>query len=141
MAEGFELQSTRRESREAFQLTKDTKAERDCEKTAFQAEKEGLLHDLKQAQVAKVKAEKKASDFITKLQKEVQVFKHLKYEQGYKYRAQGKALRYPLKVGISREDQGASESLASDAPCIYCDNRGSSKPSCWRSHRSSSSKS
>ena len=78
--------------------------------------KEGLLRDLKQAQVAKVEAEKKVGDFIVKVQKEVQVFKRLKYKQGYKDQPQGKALRYPLQLSGFRGDQGASRSLASDAP-------------------------
>ena len=66
------------------QLAEDAKAECDREKAALQAEKKNLLHDLRQAHVYKVEAEKKAGDFLAKVQKEVQVYKHLKYEQEYK---------------------------------------------------------
>ena len=45
-------------------------AERNRERVAFQVKKEGLLRDLKQAQADKVEAEKKASDFKVKVQKE-----------------------------------------------------------------------
>jgi len=79
-----ELQSTQRELGKARQLAEDAKAERNRERAAFQAKNEGMLRDLKQAQVDKVEAEKKAGDFIAKVQKEVQVYKRLKYEQGYK---------------------------------------------------------
>ena len=71
---------------------------------------------MKQAHADKAKAEKKASDFMVKVQKEVQVCKLLKYKKGYKDRAQGKAPRNPLEVSVSRGDQSASRSLASDAP-------------------------
>ena len=64
----------------ARQLAEDAKVERDRETAIFHDEKEGLLRDLKQAQVDKVETEKKAVDFITKVLKEVQVYKRLKYE-------------------------------------------------------------
>jgi len=57
----------------------------------------------------------KAGDFIANLLKEVQVYKHLKYKQGYMDRVQRKAPRYPLEASVSRGDQNASRSLASDA--------------------------
>ena len=79
-----ELQSTRRELREACQLAKVTKAERDSERAAFQIEKEGLLRDLKQAQIDKIEAEKNAGEFKVKVRKEIQVYKSLNFEQGYK---------------------------------------------------------
>ena len=44
------------------------------------------------------------------------MYKRLKYEQGYKDRAQGKAPRYPVEVNVFREDQSVSGSLPSDAP-------------------------
>ena len=69
---------------EARQLAEDAKVERDRERAIFHDEKEGLLRDLKQAQVDKIETEKKAGDFIAKVQKKVQVYKHLKYEQGEK---------------------------------------------------------
>ena len=63
---------------------------------------------MKQARVNKVDAKKKAIDFIVKVQKEVQVYNFLKYEQGYKNQVQGKAQNYPLEVSVSRRDQSAS---------------------------------
>ena len=98
-----------------------TKTEYDRERAAFQAKKEGLLRDLKQAQADKVETEKKASDFKAKVQKEIQVYKRLKYEQGYKDRAQGKVPRHPLEVNVSRGDQSASGSLIYDAPLSTID--------------------
>ena len=107
------LQFTQSELGEARHLTKDAKTECDRERATFQAEQESLLCDLKQAQVDKVETEK-AGYFMAKVQKEVQVYKRLKYEQGYKDRAQGKSPRYPLEVSISRGYQSVYGSLASD---------------------------
>jgi len=56
---------------------------------------------LKQVQVDKVEVEK-ACDFIAKMQKKLQVYKSLKYEQEYKDWVKGKAPRYPLEVSLSR---------------------------------------
>ena len=39
-----------------------------------------MLRDFKQAQADKVEAEKKADDFKVKVQKEIPVYKRLKYE-------------------------------------------------------------
>jgi len=58
---------------EACQLAEDAKADHDREKATLQAENEGLLFDLNQVQVGKVEAEKKAGDFIAKVQKEVRI--------------------------------------------------------------------
>ena len=63
--------------------------ERDSKKAAFRVKKKGLLRDLKQAQAEKVEA-KKAGDFKAKVQKEIQVYKRLKYEQEYKDRLKEK---------------------------------------------------
>ena len=85
-----------------------TKVERDRERAAFQVKNKGSLRDLKQAQGKKAEVEKKAGDFKPKVQKEIQVYKRLKYEQGYKDQVQEKVPRYPLEVKVSRRDQSAS---------------------------------
>ena len=87
-----------------------TKAERDRERAAFQVKKEGLLRNQKQAQADKVEGEKKVGNFKVKVQKEIQVYKRLKYEQGYEDQAQEKTARNPLEVNVSRGDQSASGS-------------------------------
>jgi len=75
-----ELQSTWKELEEARRLVADAQAKRDRERVAFQIEKEGLLHDLNQAHAGEVEAGKKDADLKAKIQKEIQVFKRLKYE-------------------------------------------------------------
>jgi len=49
------------------------------------------------------------------LQKEVKVFKLIKYRDGYNDGAQGKPLRYPLGVKSLRTDQGTIEVLVPHA--------------------------
>jgi len=78
-------------------LAKDTQANRDHEKEAFQAEKEDLLCYLEQV---RAEANKKIIELKDQVREEVSLFKHVKYEQGYIDWAQGKPLRYPLEGDI-----------------------------------------
>ena len=110
-----ELQSVLKKLSAVCQLVEDAKAERNCERIAFQDEKEGLFRLLKQALADKAEAEKEAGNVVERVQKEVWVVKLIKY-RGVYGRAQGKAPRYPLEIRISRGDQCTSASLVSDAP-------------------------
>ena len=57
-----ELQSTREELKKTCRLVEGTKAEPDHERVAFHIEKEGLPHDLNQAQAGKLEADKEIAD-------------------------------------------------------------------------------
>ena len=59
-------------------LAEGGKAELDRERIVFQG-KDGLLCELEQALVHKAKAEKQADKDMARLQKEVKVFKFIKY--------------------------------------------------------------
>jgi len=71
---------------------------------------------LQQALADKEKTKKQADEDVARLQKEVKIFKLMKYRDGYNDGMQGNPLRYPLGVGILRADQGSMEVLASHAP-------------------------
>jgi len=111
-----ELQSTWEELDKARRLVERAEVERNREMVAFQIKKEGLLRDLNQAQAGEVEADKKIVDLKAQVQKEIHLFKRVKYEQGYMDRAQGKPPRYPLEADVVRVDQVESEPLVSDVP-------------------------
>ena len=67
----------------ACQLAKDAQAERNCESMTFQIEKEVFLRVLNQAQAGTVEANKQIVDLKALLQKEIHLFKHVKYKHGY----------------------------------------------------------
>ena len=64
-------------------------------------EKECLLRDLNQAHASEVEANKQITDLEALVQKEIHLFKRVKYEQGYADRAQGKPPRYPLEAYVA----------------------------------------
>ena len=90
---------------EAHLLAKDTQAEWDREKKAFQAEKEGFLRDLEQARAGEVDAKRKIAELEDQAREEIYMFKLVKYEQGYRDWAQEKPSRYPLEVDVAKGDQ------------------------------------
>ena len=55
---------------------------------------------------------------IVRLQKEVKVFKLMKYRDGYNDGVQGKSPRYYLDVGSLHVDQGMMKVLASHTPSM-----------------------
>ena len=117
LEKGSELQSALKELSAVRQLIEDAKAEHDCERIAFQDEKEDWFHQLEQALAGKAEAEE-AGDVVARVQKEVWIFKLMKYKEGYKDGAQGKASRYPFEIRISCGYQGTLTSLASDATSL-----------------------
>ena len=86
-------------------MAKGAQADRDHEKKAFQPEKEGLLHDLKQARANEVEASRKIVELEDQGREDVSLFKPVKYEQSYRNRAQRKSLRYPLEDDVVEGDQ------------------------------------
>ena len=55
------------------------KAELDRERSVFQSEKDGLLRELEQALAVKAEPEKQADEDVARLEREVKVFKLIKY--------------------------------------------------------------
>jgi len=49
-------------------MAEDAQAERERERKAFQLEKEGLLHELQQAQAGEIEADKKIADLKDRVQ-------------------------------------------------------------------------
>ena len=60
------------------------------------------MPELKQALADKAEAEKQVDEDMARLQKEIKVFKFMKYRDGYSDGAQGKSLGYPLEAGSLR---------------------------------------
>ena len=97
-----ELQATSQRLEAANRLAKGIKTELDYERSVFQSEKDGLLCELEQALADKAEVEKQVDEDVVRLQKEVNVFKFIKYRDGYNDGAQDKPPRYPLRAGILR---------------------------------------
>jgi len=70
---------------------------------------------LELALAEKEEIEKQAGEDVARLQKEVKVFKLMRYRDEYNDGVQGKPLRYPLDAGSLHADQGTIEVLASHA--------------------------
>jgi len=72
------------------------KVELEPERVTSQKEMDEFRRDLEQALAERDEAEKQADDDMEKLQNDLQLFKVMKYKEGYRDSAQGKSLRYPL---------------------------------------------
>jgi len=71
-------------------------AELEQKRATSQEGMDGLWRDLEQALAERDEVENQADDDIERLQNDVQLFKDMKYKEGYHDGAQGKLVRYPL---------------------------------------------
>ena len=102
----------------ANRQAEDAKAEFDCVKNVFQSEKDGLWRELEQTLAEKEETEKQADEDVARLQKEVKVFKLMKYWDRYNDWVQSKPPRYPIDAGSLLADRGTVEVLVSHAPSM-----------------------
>ena len=64
-------------------MAEDAQAESNCKRLTFQIEKEGLLRDLNQTQLARSRSIRRLLISKDLVQKETHLFKRVKYEHGY----------------------------------------------------------
>jgi len=112
-----ELQPASQRLEVANWQTEGVKAELDRERNVFQSENDDLLRKLEQVLADKAEAEKQA-DEIARLEKEVKVFKLMKYQHIYNDVVQGKQPRYPLGAGASAQTKGQWKSWPPIAPSM-----------------------
>ena len=88
----FELHAASQGLEAANRLAEGVKTELDRKRIAFQSKKDDLMRELKQVLADKAEAEKQVDEDVARLQKEIKVFKFMKYRDGYNDRAQSKSL-------------------------------------------------
>ena len=97
----LELQVATKGLKAANQLAKDIKVELNRERIIFQGVKNGLLREVEWALVDKTEVENQTDEDVERLQREVNVFKLMKYRDGFNEGVQGKALSTLSRSGVS----------------------------------------